>query len=182
MDLKPFARNVVYPSGSWPRLQVEGLVGKGLQLEIGKRNPFDSVEQETYLNLMRTQTILAGEFSQLFRRHGLNESLYNTLRILRGAGVQGCTCGQVGSMLVARVPDVTRIMNRLVRDGLATRLRSAEDRRVVRVAITTNGLERLVSLDQEVLALHREQLGHVAEADLKALCKILEAARYRPIR
>ena len=155
-------------------------MGHGLQAEIGKRNPFDSVEQETYLNLVRTQSVLVGEFSRLFRRHGLNESLYNTLRILRGSGEQGRTCGQVGSMLVARVPDVTRIMNRLVRDGLVSRLRSAKDRRVRLVVITTNGLDRLALLDNEVLSLHRTQLGHVAQADLKVLCKILEAARDRP--
>jgi DNA-binding MarR family transcriptional regulator len=154
-------------------------VGKGLQREIGKCDPFESIEQETYLNLVRTQTMLAGEFSQLFREHGLNDSLYNALRILRGAGDSGRTCGQIGSMLVARVPDVTRIVNRLVREGLATRLRSADDKRIVRVVITTKGLECLAPLDGKVLSLHREQFGHVAEADLKALCRILEVARYR---
>jgi DNA-binding MarR family transcriptional regulator len=156
-------------------------VGDGLQREIGKRQAFACLEQEAYLNLWRTQSVLSGDFARLFRGNGLNESSYNALRILRWVGSQGCSCGTIGSMLVARVPDVTRIINRLVRDGLATRLRSAEDRRVVRVAITTTGLERLSKLDEEVLALHRRQLGHLPQADLEALCRLLETARYRPV-
>lgn len=157
-------------------------MGDGLQIEIGKRQGFSSLEQEAYLNLWRTQSILAGDFSKLFRRHGLNETVYNALRILSGAGADGCSCGNVGSMLVARVPDVTRIINRLVREGLASRLRSSKDRRVVRVVITHRGLERLASLDEKVVSLHRDQLGHLPEADLMKLCHILEVARQRPTK
>lgn len=152
----------------------------GLQHEIGKRHPFGSLEQEAFLNLVRTHSVFAAEFGQLFRRYDLSEATYNTLRILRGAGREGRTCGEIGSMLVARVPDVTRLVDRLVESGLVSRLRAQEDRRVVKVMISSLGLERLAALDEPVIKLHREQLGHMTDEQLRQLSDLLELARQRP--
>lgn len=151
--------------------------GKGLQHELGKRRPFESQEQEVYLNLWRTQSIFAAQFSRLFRSQGLSDATYNTLRILRSAGDGGRTCGEIRDMLVTQVPDVTRLVDRLVREGLATRGRGASDRRVVKVAISKEGLDRLAALDEPVLRLHRAQLGHLTPEKLRTLSALLESAR-----
>lgn len=151
--------------------------GKGLQHELGKRHPFESPEQEVYLNLWRTQSIFAAQFSRLFRSQGLSDATYNTLRILRSAGDGGRTCGEIRDMLVTQVPDVTRLVDRLVREGLATRARGADDRRVVKVVISKDGLERLSALDGPVLKLHQTQLGHLTPEKLRALSALLESAR-----
>lgn len=151
--------------------------GKGLQHEIGKRHPFKSDAQEVYLNLARTHSVLSSAFTRLFREHGLSDATYNTLRILRGAGEDGRTCGEIREMLVAAVPDVTRLVDRLVREGLASRGRGSADRRVVKVVITRRGLERLAALDGPVMALHDRQLAHMPAGDLRALSALLERAR-----
>ena len=151
--------------------------GKGLQHEIGKRHPFKSEEQEVYLNLARTQSILSAQFSRLFRAHGLSDATYNTLRILRGAGDAGRTCGEIREMLVTEVPDVTRLVDRLVKEGMATRARGSADRRVVKVVISKKGLDRLAELDAPVMELHERQLGHLSAEKLRTLSALLEAAR-----
>ena len=148
--------------------------------EIGKKNPFDSLHQETYLNLVRTHSVLVAEFALLFRSQGLSDSTYNVLRILRGAGEQGCTCGQIRSMLVSSVPDVTRLVDRLEAAGLVTRQRVDADGRVVRVRIAPLGLECLAALDGPVLRLHSEQLAHLSTEELGTLSSLLERARQRP--
>lgn len=148
--------------------------------EIGKKNPFDSLHQETYLNLVRTHSVLVAEFASLFRSNGLSDSTYNVLRILRGAGEQGCTCGQVRSMLVSSVPDVTRLVDRLEAAGLVTRHRVDTDGRVVRIRIAQPGLDRLAELDGPVLRLHAEQLAHLSSGELETLSRLLERARHRP--
>ncbi len=54
-----------------------------LQIEIKKRNPFESPEQEAGLNLVKTFEVIRQAFEQLFGRHELTGAEYNILRILR---------------------------------------------------------------------------------------------------
>lgn len=153
-----------------------------LQHEIGKRKPFDAPEQEAFLNLIRTTSVLSAAFQRLFRSHKLSESTYNALRILRGAaadpearGVR--TCSEIGEHLIAQVPDVTRLIDRLEELGFAERVRCDEDRRVVNVKITRKGLEVLSKLDDPVIELHQRQLGHLTPAELAELSRLLAKAR-----
>lgn len=153
-----------------------------LQHEIGKRKPFDAPEQEALLNIIRTASVLSAAFQKLFRRYKLSESTYNALRILRGASTGDAapgerTCSQIGEHLVAQVPDVTRLIDRLERLGFAERVRSEKDRRVVNVRITPKGLDLLAKLDEPVLQLHREQLRHMTEAELLEMSRLLVKAR-----
>ncbi len=154
----------------------------GLAREIGKLRPFDLPEQETYLNILRTAAIFGADFNHLFKQHGLTEATYNALRILRGgmddpAAPYGRTCSQVGEHMIAQVPDVTRLVDRLEQQGLAERRRCARDRRVVYVAITPKGLDVLAGLDEPVLALHRAHLGHMSADELETLSRLLTKSR-----
>jgi DNA-binding MarR family transcriptional regulator len=103
-----------------------------LQTEIKKRKPFESAAEEAYLNLLRTTTVLMADFDQLFRQYGVTEQQYNVLRILRGAG-EPLPSLEVASRMITRVPDITRLVDRLETAGLVARRRCTEDRRVVYV-------------------------------------------------
>lgn len=160
-----------------PTQRAASLPPPGLAREIHKSGPFSSPAQEAYLNLVRTFAVLSQDFDRLFRRHDLSGSTYNLLRILRGSGENGRTCGEIRDHMVWRVPDVTRLADKLVRRGLASRERGADDKRTVRLFVTAKGLRLLARLDQAVLDLHAGQLGHLADADLAALSRLLHAAR-----
>lgn len=191
----------------------------GLQQELGKRHPFELAEEEAYLNIARTASVLGAEFHRLFRQYGLSEAGYNVLRILRGAagargrdtatgprsgagstpnsppnsppnsngdlsgGLRGgVSCGRVAAQLVAAVPDVTRLIDRLVREGLVSRERRDDDRRAVHLSITPAGLDRLAALDEPVRELHQRQLGHLSRDQLNTLNGLLVLARRGPDR
>lgn len=151
--------------------------------EIGKRHPFDSPEQEAFLNILRTAACLSTEFERLFRSHGLSGATYNALRILRGHHRPGPGSGvpsqTIGGQLVTNVPDVTRLVDRLVGAGLAERCRIDEDRRVVMVKITRAGLDLLARLDKPLRDLHESQLGHLGRKELDELSRLLVKARSR---
>src|SRR5437867_12720314 len=108
-----------------------------LKDEIKKKKPFDNPAEEAYLNLLRTTTMLAADFERLFKQAGLSEPQYNVLRILRGAGGGGTglglPCLEIASRMITRVPDITRLVDRLEAAGLVERSRTSEDRRVVLV-------------------------------------------------
>src|SRR5918998_4010285 len=112
---------------------------RGLREEIKQTKPFRSIEDEAYLNLLRTADALLRKETELLKEYGLSPTQYNALRILRGAGTEGVTCGEMSDRMLTKDPDVTRLVDRLETRGLLTRARSDEDRRVVRTRITTEG-------------------------------------------
>ena len=122
------------------------------------------------------------EFAELLKPSDLSPAQFNVLRILRGAGPVGATCGEVTGRLVKHDPDVTRLLDRLEKRELIARAREASDRRVVRTRITKAGLDLLAALDEPLDALHERQVGHLSERqlhDLQALIGALAARRPR---
>ena len=151
-----------------------------LARELGKRNPFDLLEQEVYLNLARTYAVLAEPVEKLFRQHGLCPTHYNILRILAGeeqAGNEGLPMLEVRNRLVTRVPDITRLVDKLEEHGLIFRDRSSSDRRVFLLKLTDKGRSLAHELREPLLKLHKAHLGHLSSEELQTLCRLLEKAR-----
>lgn len=153
---------------------------RSLQHEIGKKQPFESASEEAYLNIIRSAAALEGDIAPLLREHGLSESSYNALRILRGHHPAGATCGTVGAHMVVRVPDVTRLLDRLEEAGLVSRERDSVDRRLVIAKITRKGLDLLAKLDRPLLDAHDLQFAHMTREELRTLSRLLVKARTRP--
>jgi DNA-binding MarR family transcriptional regulator len=151
-----------------------------LRADIKQRRPFDSLEQEAHLNIERTAAVLSHAFAEALKGHGITPTQYNVLRILRGAGKDGLCRNEVRDRMVAQVPDVTRLLDRLEDADLIERERSTEDRRQVGTRITAKGLMLLSELDGPVADIHKRQLGHLSGAQLKTLAELLALARQRP--
>lgn len=150
--------------------------GGKLQGELKKKRSFDSPEQEATLNIARTADCFGLRFARLFREHGLTPSQYNVLRILRGEGAP-LPILEIAERLIAAVPGITGLIDRLETMGLVIRERSTEDRRVVFVAITPRATELLANLDEPVDVMHRQLVGHLSRAELMQLIRLLEKAR-----
>ncbi len=148
-----------------------------LAQEIGRVRPFDCLEQEVFLNVLRTADHLLRGLEEMLKPHGLSHVQYNVLRILRGAGDAGIACKDVGEQMITRDPDITRLLDRLETRGLLTRTRDTRDRRVVASRITGAGLKLLSQLDEPLLAFHRSQLARVAPEQLQNAVELLEALR-----
>src|SRR5262245_26958903 len=138
---------------------------------------FDSPHQEVYLGLWRTYDRLRALEDELFVRFELTAQQYNLLRLLKAARPDPVPTLALADRLVSRAPDITRMIDRLEERGLVSRERLAEDRRVVRVRITDNGLALLSEIAAPLADCHRRQLGHLSDADLKTLSTLLRSAR-----
>jgi DNA-binding MarR family transcriptional regulator len=148
-----------------------------LQAELRQRKPFASLEQEATVSIARTAAVLEHATAEALKPYGLTPTQYNALRILRGAEPEGLGRNEVRDRLIARVPDATRLLDRLGEMGLVVRAREGDDRRVVRARITRAGLELLAGLDDVVQRLHRRQVGHLGERKLRTLVNLLAEAR-----
>jgi DNA-binding MarR family transcriptional regulator len=152
-------------------------VTRKLQTEIKQKAPFSSIEEEVYLNLLRTGDALSQKVEKVLRASGLSGTQYNVLRILRGAGSAGLTCGETGERMVTHDPDITRLLDRLEKRKLITRARDIRDRRVVKTKITREGLRLLDTLDKPLMDLQHNLFAHVTPKDLRKLSSLLEQVR-----
>lgn len=129
--------------------------------------------RDAFLAIARVQDRLEAGFQRLFRTEGLTMTQFNALRILVGAG-EPIPCQLVGERLIQRVPDVTRLMDRMEKEGLVERTRSEEDRRVVLVSVTPEGRRRSERLTKPTLALHKEQMQPLTADELQQLEGLLD--------
>ncbi|MEM9290354.1 MAG: MarR family transcriptional regulator [Acidobacteriota bacterium] len=148
-----------------------------LRDEIYQTKPFSSLEEEAFLNLQRSSGRLLQGLTHTLKPFRLSPTQYNVLRILKGAQPDTLTCGDVGQRLVTPEPDVTRLVDRLVRRELAERSRDEQDRRVVRVRITEAGLQLLDRALEPVESYLEGVLGHMSSEELQTLIQLLEKAR-----
>src|ERR1700722_7123467 len=127
---------------------------------VGKLRRATSLEETTFLELLRTTDQLVRGVAWVLKAENLSMTQYNVLRILRGAP-EGLPCGEIGSRMITRDPDITRLLDRLEKRGLNVRSRESKDRRMVTARIMPLGLKVLGRLDEPVQETHRKQLGHL---------------------
>ena len=138
---------------------------------------FDSPEQEAYLQLWRTYDRLREIEEQLFGQYRLTAQQYNALRVLQSLNGEPMPTSSLGSRLVSRAPDMTRMLDKLEERKLVARQRNKDNRRVVEVSITTSGTALLKKLAADVRSCSREQLGHMSPTALRQMVKLLKEAR-----
>jgi DNA-binding MarR family transcriptional regulator len=148
-----------------------------LRDEIKQTRPFPTLGAEALLSILRTAAVLEHHIAEALRPHGLTPTQHNVLRILRGAGRAGLCGREVAERMVARVPDVPRMLERLEAMGLITRERDAGDRRHVTARITRKGLELVARVGPHLEHLERARMGHLSDRTLRGLIDGLAAVR-----
>lgn len=138
---------------------------------------FDSSEQESFLHLWRTYDCLKVLEDSLFLQFELSPQQYNVLRLLQMYAPETMQTMELGRRLISRCPDTTRMLDRLEKRLLVKRSRRPENRRVVEIAITKQGLALLNKMEKSVVEMHRQQLGHLSEKEHKRLIQLLKKAR-----
>ncbi|EDL59385.1 MarR family winged helix-turn-helix transcriptional regulator [Gimesia maris] len=138
---------------------------------------FDSKEQESFLHLWRTYDCLKVLEDSLFLQFELSPQQYNVLRLLQMYSPRTMQTMELGRRLISRCPDTSRMLDRLEKRLLVKRSRLPENRRVVEIAITKQGLALLKKMEKAVLEMHRQQLGHLSEKEHNSLIQLLKKAR-----
>ncbi|HEX2249533.1 MAG TPA: MarR family transcriptional regulator [Gemmatimonadales bacterium] len=145
---------------------------------LRQTKPFRSLQEQVVLNLMRTARVVEEDWIQYLKRtEGISTSQYNILRILRGARPKAVKITDIAERMVNRDPDVTRLVDRLIKQGLACRERGTEDRRVVLVEITGAGLAMLARLDEPSLESTAAAMAGLRPDQLRTLDTLLNEVR-----
>ena len=148
-------------------------MGKILSKRLKQAN-FESVEQEAILNILVTSSHIKSKVETACAQFGISLSQFNVLRILNGNYPEGYPRGDIISRMIEPAPDVTRLIDRLIKANLVERYYSSEDRRLSLARITKKGQSLLRKIKPEIDALNSIVSDNLSKAESKQLSILLE--------
>jgi DNA-binding MarR family transcriptional regulator len=151
-----------------------------LLAELKQTKPFPRATAEAFLSVLRTAAVLEHQLTEALKPYGITHTQYNVLRILRGAGAGGLCGREVAERMVSRVPDVSRLLDRMEESGLIARERDDNDRRHVTARITPKGLGLVEEVAPRLEAVERARFGRLPAAQVRQLIDILASLRGNP--
>ena len=108
---------------------------------------FKNNKVKALLNIIYTANWISSKQNTFFKPFGISPQQFNILRILRGAG-KAIKVQTIKERMLERAPNATRLMDKLCDKKLINRLPCPEDRRVVHIEITEQGLALLNKIDK----------------------------------
>ena len=148
-------------------------MGKILSKRL-KQETFESDTQEAILNILVTSNHIKSKVETLCARFGISLSQFNVLRILNGKYPDGYPRGDIISRMIEPAPDVTRLIDRLIKASLVERYFSIDDRRLSLARITKKGQSLLKKIKPEIDALNKIVSDNLSKSETKQLSVLLE--------
>jgi len=139
-----------------------------------KQQKFSNVEQEGLLNLFIASNYLHSKLDTICNRYQITIAQFNVLRILKGAHPEGYPRGEIIRRMVEPAPDVTRLIDRLVKDGFVERYNTKEDRRLSLARITKKGIHHLSKINPEVDKFISDYSSSLSKSEKEILSNLLE--------
>jgi DNA-binding MarR family transcriptional regulator len=132
------------------------------------------LEMEAWSGFLRSHTLVYQELGRrLVKSHGMPLSTYDVLLRLAWAGRDGMRMSDLAAKVLLTSGGLTRVADRLERDGLIERVRSPDDMRGYVARITPAGRRTLRSANRKHLADVRELfLEHATEEELEVLARV----------
>jgi len=155
-----------------------GDAGGGILASMERETWQDRLGREAYVSLFLASNQFNEQIEQVCRAEGISHPQYTVLWVLCLADSPGgLPMGALADGLLTRSADATRLVDRLLVAGHVTREPSPEDRRVVLVSATEQGLRLFGRVTDEIKALHRIQWGAFTKEELRELTRLLNLAR-----
>ena len=139
-----------------------------------KQKKFSSIEQEALLNLFLASNYLHSKIDTLCCRFKITLAQFNVLRILKGTHPKGYSRGEIIRRMIEPAPDVTRLIDRLVKEKFVERYDSEEDRRLSMARITKKGIKLLIKINPEIDNFQSDYLSSLSKSEKETLSNLCE--------
>ena len=139
-----------------------------------KQEKFSSIEQEGLLNLFIASNYLHSKLDSICNGYQITIAQFNVLRILMGAHPEGYPRGEIIRRMVEPAPDVTRLIDRLIKEDFDKRYNSKEDRRLSLARITKKGIALLTKINPEVDRFLLNYSSTLTKSEKEILSNLLE--------
>ena len=134
---------------------------------------FENNRVKALINIIYTANWITGYQNDFFKSYGISPQQYNILRILRGAG-KPLNVQTIKSRMIERSPNATRLMDKLCAKQFIERLPCEYDRRIVKIAITDEGLALLENIPDD---FNSKLLENLNEEEAERLSYLLDKMR-----
>ncbi len=118
-----------------------------MKIEEATKAKFRNLEHKTAVNLIFTAHWLEDYMAETLKAYELTHQQFNVLRILRGSYPNTLTQREIRERMIDKMPDVSRMIDKLKYKNLVVCLASTFDKRNCHVTISERGLELLSSID-----------------------------------
>lgn len=139
--------------------------------DINSKFPNNKVKAT--LNIIYTANWINGHQNAFFKSYGISPQQFNVLRILKGAN-KPLKALTIKERMIDRSPNTTRLMDKLCAKDLIEREHCPNDRRVVHIAVTKQGLALLDEISKH---LKDDLLENLTEEEAKQLSDLLDKIR-----
>ena len=138
------------------------------------QSKFPSEKVKAFINIKFTANWINSKENEFFKPFGISPQQFNILRILRGAG-KAIKVQEIKDRMIERAPNATRLMDKLCGKDFIERIPCPDDRRVVHIAITDNGLKLLKEIAENMPK--NGWLSNLSEAEATQLSNLLDKVR-----
>lgn len=141
-----------------------------------KQSKFNSPQQKVLVNIIFTANWVNARLSDIIKSHQITLQQYNVLRILRGKYPKSANPGEIKAVMLDKNPDLTRLCDRMCRQGLISRSIDEVNRRKMNICITDKGLKVLEQIDPEIQKIENSMV-HLQDSESGQLSDLLDKMR-----
>ena len=147
-----------------------------MELEAVIKRTFNNSQEKAYNNLKYTTNWFENQYKLFFLQFGLTQQQYNIMKVLKTFYPTPCRSNVLTEKLLEKMPDVSRIIERLRIKGYVDRKLKANDRRSVDIVLTNKGMGMLFKIDSEI---HRVDnlFSRITESETTTLNLLLDKLR-----
>jgi DNA-binding MarR family transcriptional regulator len=100
---------------------------------------FNSIHALAYYNILRTSSWIEARIKKALKPFDLTHAQLNVLHLLYENHPRPLSANELKAKILVNSPDVTRLLDRLVKKGYVTRDTCEESRRKIDISITKSG-------------------------------------------
>lgn len=146
-----------------------------LEDAIKQKRAFRNDHHKVMVNLLYSNNWLEEKSRDFLKQQNISLQQYNILRILKGSGKPLSTM-QIRERMLDRMSDTSRIIDRMVVKKIVEKKPNGNDKRLVDITITENGLQILEELDKKNHELEAI-VGALSANEAKMLNDLLDKMR-----
>ena len=134
-------------------------------------------KKKVILNLMYTGNWINEKSSEFFKFYDLTSQQYNVLRILRGQKGNPINLQDIQERMISRMSNTTRLIEKLKKKELVTRVTCEKNRRKIEIGITAKGTTLLSEIDKHIENHENNTTSQLSEKESIILNELLNKLR-----
>lgn len=129
------------------------------------------------IEMIVSGTWVQDHLSEALKPYKLSIAQFNVLRILRGQKGKPASLSCVNDKMIHKMSNTTRLVDKLLKKGLVERIICPNNRRMIELTITSEGLELLKELDVVISETEAKLMNNLEEQEMVRLIELLEKVK-----